>query len=145
MAVGIPGSGKTTYLKPYAQQTQAAYICADDIRQEILGDPSDQTQNARIWEIVYARAQQALQSGSVVIDGIGTDPAYRRNDVRRFRPLADQVIAFWFDTPLDVCLERNRTRERQVNAAFVRRAYRQLQVHPPSLAEGFDEIRIIKS
>lgn len=50
--VGIPGSGKSTYIKKNAKKEDYV-ICPDQIRKEITGDISDQSQNRKVWIIAY--------------------------------------------------------------------------------------------
>lgn len=140
IAVGLPGSGKTTFLRVHAAEIGATYICPDDLRQQLLGDATDQSQNAHIWSHVYAQIEEALRHGDVVVDGMGVDPVYRRSDVARYKQLGASVIAYHFVTPLEVCLERNRLRPRHVAEEVIRTAHQQLLAHPPTEAEGFDKI-----
>lgn len=43
--VGVPGSGKTEKVKILAKEYNASLLSSDAIREEILGDVSDQTKN----------------------------------------------------------------------------------------------------
>jgi predicted kinase len=140
VAVGVPGSGKTTFLKPYAQRIDAEYINPDELRAQVLGDATDHSQNTSIWGLVYQQIDDALVRGSVVIDALGTDPAYRRSDIARFKRAGARVIAYQFVAPLELCLARNRGRPRQVPEHAICDAYAELEAHPPSRAEGFDEV-----
>lgn len=45
VGIGLPGSGKTTALKPFADKNSYIYICPDDIRAELTGNPADQSKN----------------------------------------------------------------------------------------------------
>jgi len=49
-----------------------------------------------------------------------------------------EAEAIFFDTPLEVCLDRNSRRERVVPAAVVRDMARRLE--PPSIEEGFARV-----
>ena len=68
IAVGIPASGKTTYLKPLAERIGATYINPDELREQLLGDATDHSQNTRVWGLLYEQIDAALGKGSVVID-----------------------------------------------------------------------------
>jgi predicted kinase len=142
VAVGIPGSGKSTVLGRVVAERRAVYVCADDIRAELLGDATDQSQNARVWAEAYGRVDAALQKdrATVVVDGVGLDVAYRRRDIERYHARGARVVAYWFDVPVEVALARNAGRERVVPEEAIRRMARQLVANPPTLAEGFDEV-----
>jgi predicted kinase len=53
-----------------------------------------------------------------------------------------EVHAVFFDVPLEVCLERNRKRERQVKEEVVQRMAAKLK--PPTFDEGFAKITVVR-
>lgn len=70
MTIGISGSGKSTYLKKFPKE---GIICPDDIRKELTGDVSDQSQNARVWGIAKERVLKRLNDGNdVILDATNT-------------------------------------------------------------------------
>ncbi len=141
IGIGLPGSGKSTILRPMAADLGAVYICPDDIRAEVTGDPADQSQNAVVWRLAYERLERALETvGSAIFDATNAKAADRRELVAFCRAHADRVEGIWFDTPLMVCLKRNRARTRVVPDVAVGRMYNQLKAEPPTLAEGFDSL-----
>ncbi len=145
IGIGQPAAGKTTYLKKLAAEQKAFYISPDDLREEILGDYRDYSQNDEIWELIYSKINDALEAGQdVVVDGAGINPMYRKMDIARYRPKAKRVVAYKFETPLEVSLERNAQRERPVPEADLRRAYNIMEENPVQLDEGFDEIKVIQ-
>jgi len=82
VTVGISGSGKSTLCK---ELVDAGYtrICPDDIRKELTGDISDQSQNGRVWKEAYARLHAALYRGEdVVFDSIGTTKKTRNELIK---------------------------------------------------------------
>ncbi len=140
IGIGLPASGKSTLLKPLAQQLNAEYVCPDEIRRE-LGDVNDQSRNDKVWEEAYHRIGQALSSGrSVVVDVTNCNAAYRRQLVAHCRQWTDQVKGAWFRTQLKVCLQRNQARERHVPEKAIRRMEMELQTDPPSLGDGFSKL-----
>lgn len=146
MGVGLQGAGKSTILKPFAAETGAHYLCADDIREEITGDASDQTVNAEAWAILYDRAKGYLSEGdSLVIDGIHTDERYRREGVQRYRSYgALTIIALCIETDVETALRRIDKRHaeggRFVPSDAVRATYEALRDNPVSENDGFDDI-----
>ena len=53
--IGIPGSGKTEKAKVLAKEHNAILLSSDAIREEILGDASDQTKNNDVFEVTHNR------------------------------------------------------------------------------------------
>jgi predicted kinase len=53
-----------------------------------------------------------------------------------------EVHAVFFDVPIEVCLERNRKRERQVKEDVIQRMAAKLK--PPSFEEGFAKITVVR-
>lgn len=62
--IGISGSGKSLYQKVNFPKIYT--ICPDDIRQELLGDASDQSYNDEVWLQAYDRlAKCAIKNKDV--------------------------------------------------------------------------------
>ena len=142
MAIGIPGSGKTTVLKPLAERYGLTYINRDDLREEILGDARDQSQNRAIWEEANRRTAEALSTGKgVVLDATFLE-RWKREDIISFlhEAGASPIIGVVADVPLAVAHERNAARDRTVPEAVIDRMHEMLRAEPPSLDEGFDAL-----
>lgn len=156
--IGIPGSGKSTL----AQTLDGIVVSSDEIRKEYFGsaDPSrcdaglldkwveqypeakTMSVNSFVFKVMNERTCKLLQEGNnVVYDATNTTVSYRKETVQKLRSKAT-VIACYMDTPLNVCLRRNRMRERVVPDQVLYRMARYLKV--PSKEEGFDEIRVFK-
>ena len=145
IGMGLPGVGKTTHLRRLAEELDAVYICADDIRAEVNGHPSVQSDPKRIWGIVHKRARKALmQGGNVVIDGTHIK---RRDRVASIRACncAESVTLIWYQAPVQVCIARNLRRKRQVPEAVIRRMSKILRNEAPKPYEGFDELELIST
>lgn len=142
IGIGIPGSGKTTVLKPFAEANGFAYINRDDIREELLGDATDQSHNRLIWEEANLRTKEAIERGkSVVLDATFVERWKRKEMVEYLRALGiGTVVGVYADVPLAVAKERNRSRERSVPEYVLNAMQTKLDMEPPSLDEGFDAI-----
>lgn len=78
VTVGISGSGKSTLCNQLIDEGFTR-ICPDDIRKELTGDISNQSQNGRVWGEAYARLHAALYRGeNVVFDSIATSRKTRK-------------------------------------------------------------------
>jgi len=143
LGIGIPGSGKSTILKPMANQMGYGYVNRDDIRAELTGDPADHTREAEVSQIAAAATRDALKQGGVVIDGTLSKRRDRAETVKLCRQAgAEHIQAIWFDPPLEESKRRNAGRGRVVPNEVLDKLYARLIANPPSLEEGFDDIEI---
>jgi predicted kinase len=136
LAVGLPGSGKSTWFR----QNCANPISSDAIRRQLIDDESDQTANARVFEIVRILLRQRLELHRPVtyIDATNLTRRDRRPYIEIARQYGARIEALWFDVPLNVCKARNAVRPRVVpESAMNLMAARFI---PPSLEEGFNRI-----
>jgi predicted kinase len=121
---GLPGSGKSTWLKKHAKD--AVIICPDVIRKEILGHQFHQNAEQLIWWLTESMARMIfLQGKSVAIDATNLFPFLRR----KWAAMADEYGAakevVWMDIDPEECWKRNIGRpkkDRVPRAAFDRMA-----------------------
>lgn len=66
MLVGIPGCGKSTYLRKVSSPN-VLIVCPDDIRREKFGDVNRQDCNKDVWVAAEERIKSGLASGRYVI------------------------------------------------------------------------------
>lgn len=65
--IGIPGSGKSTFIKHNFLDSEV--ICPDEIRKELTGDISDQSKNVEVWNEVFNRIKEFSKlDKDIVID-----------------------------------------------------------------------------
>ena len=138
--VGLPGSGKSTYV----QRIGAPVLSSDAIRGLLADDPTNQTIHARVFATLRYMLRQRLALGRPVtyIDATNPTPRERRAYVRMGERYGAQVEAVFLDVPLAVCLERNRGRDRVVPDEVVERLAAKLR--PPTVEEGFAKVTVIK-
>jgi len=134
--VGLPGSGKSTYL----ERQGTTGISSDAIRRLLADDETDQTIHVRVFETVRFLLRQRLEIGRPVsyIDATNLTPEERRPYLEIGRSYACEMEAVYFDVPLKVCLERNARRTRVVPEEVMKAMAAKLVV--PSTAEGFDRV-----
>jgi predicted kinase len=139
--VGLPGSGKSTYL----QRVGRAGLSSDAIRGLLADDEADQTIHDRVFQTLRYLLRQRLAVGRPLtyIDATNLTQQERAPYVGIGKSYGAEVEALFFDIPLDVCLERNRHRARMVpEDALLRLA---LKLAPPSTDEGFDRVTRISA
>ena len=137
--VGLPGSGKSTYL----EQLGAGALSSDEIRKLLVDDETIQTIHDRVFQTLRYLLRHRLALGRPVtyIDATNLTPHERRPYIGIGKAFGCRLEAVYFDVPLAVCRERNRTRRRVVpDDALAGMAARLV---PPSEAEGFDLVHTI--
>jgi predicted kinase len=136
ITVGLPGSGKSTYLA----RIGANAISSDEIRRLIADDPHDQTMNARIFSVIRYLIRQRILAGRPVtyVDATHLTLWEREPYVKLARRFGCKLQALFFDVPVEICIARNQARERVVPEEAIRKMAQQMI--PPSLEEGFAEI-----
>lgn len=140
MGIGIPGSGKTTVLKTFADKNSYIYICPDDIRQELTGNAADQSKNREVWAEAYKRLGEKLEQGqTVVFDATFVNPEQRKQFIDFARAHgAEKIQGVHLDVNLEIAKERNSERERQVPEYVLDKMDSSLREAPPQVEDGFD-------
>jgi predicted kinase len=141
IAVGLPGSGKSTYLA----QLGVNAISSDAIRLQLADDETDQTIHARVFATLRYLLRQRLQIGRPVsyVDATNLTAKDRRPYIRIAREHGCEIEALFFDVPLEVCKERNAKRGRVVPDSAMDAMAAKLR--RPTTAEGFQRIRVTPS
>lgn len=137
--VGLPGSGKSTYLKAMGVRG----LSSDAIRGLLADNEDDQTIHERVFQTVRYLLRQRLAIGRPVtyIDATNLRPEERRPYVNIGDQFGCEVEAVLFDVPLAVCLERNAGRPRVVPVEVLEMMAAKLV--PPSEQEGFTKVTVV--
>jgi predicted kinase len=140
LAIGLPGSGKTTWFK----RRGVTPLSSDMLRTILFDDITEQ----RYQSLVFSTLRSLLRARLVArmpwnyVDATNLSPKERRQWIQMARQLGYEVQAVFFDVPLEVCLERNRRRERIVSEDIMRRMAAKLR--PPTFEEGFSKIVVVR-
>lgn len=140
IAIGVPGSGKSTYLKTL----DAVYVSSDAIREELFGDEDSQENPRKVFAILNSRIKKALKEGKdAIYDATNVAKGTRKSIIKDYREMADEIIAYFVDTQLEIAIQRNNNRDRVVPVEVIERMNNKLS--PPTIEEGFDKIVHIKT
>lgn len=112
MLVGLPGSGKSTWCKE--EQPKLPVVSRDIIRAE-LGYTKDADEKAVLTfqqeQEVTAKEKEKMEKYAkdgqdFIMDDTNLKKKYRAQNIEFLKSIGCKVIGVWFDTPLDVCINR---------------------------------------
>ena len=139
--VGLPGSGKSTYL----ERMGVRGLSSDIIRGLLADDERDQTIHERVFQTIryLLRQRLAIERPVTYIDATNLRPEERRPYLEIGQQFGCDVEAIFFDVPLAVCRERNAARDRVVPEDAMRNMAAKLA--PPAEDEGFTSVTVVSS
>jgi predicted kinase len=120
LLVGIPGSGKSTLAKRLVEKGFNV-ISADSIRLELYGNEAEQGDPQEVFALFFPRLKELLSKGlDVVVDNTNLKYQHRKEIIDPAKQLGYEDIQLWtLDVPLQVCLDRNHLRDRNVGDDIV--------------------------
>lgn len=143
IGVGLPGIGKSDFMKKLAERQKAAYLATGDIRaRSKFRSFPEETLNKEVWREIYRDIRDALSEGrDVIIDSSNTSRMFRMDLVNYSRSCgAHRVVAMHFHAPMEVARMHNRASERPMRDGDLERMAYHLTIEPPSQEEGFDAV-----
>lgn len=139
VTIGLPGSGKSTWLEAHLEHVHV--VSSDRKREELFGDINWQGDNARVFSECFHDIEQALARGQqVVLDATNTRLNQRAGFLNMARRYHAHTTIIYFDMPLEVAIERNSRRARQVPPAAIVKYFQQMDV--PRVCE-VQELRLV--
>lgn len=140
LAIGLPGSGKTTWFKRRGVQP----LSSDMLRTILFDDITEQRYQGLVFSTLRSllRARLIAKMPWNYVDATNLSPHERRQWIKMAKSFGYEVQAVFFDVPLAVCLERNSRRERVVNDEVMHKMAERLR--PPSFKEGFSKITVVR-
>lgn len=134
---GIPGSGKTTLAKEIAKQYSVIVHSYDDIP-NAWGNPDRDGSLYKQW---LNNIRHDLQNGnSVVCDSTALSSINRKQFLEEISDFDCEKILIVKAVPLEICIQRNKGRFREVPENQIELSARLLE--PPTEDEGWDAIYI---
>jgi predicted kinase len=145
---GVPGSGKSTWVKNKLMRDGGIWISRDEIRFSLLEDNEDyfahEDEVIRLWTEKIHNAIKDPEVWNVLIDATHLNDKSRKNIIDNL-PEGDYVIVITiFDVPLETCYARNnlragRSKVPQTAICNMYQSYR----FPDKATENFDHIFIV--
>ena len=140
LSIGLPGSGKSTWFKRH----NILPLSSDMVRILLFDDVTEQ----RYQDLVFSTLRSMLRSRLLArrpwnyVDATNLSPHERRSWVKLAHDFGYEAHAVFFDVPPEVCIERNRRRERNVPEDVMQRMASKLR--PPKFEEGFAKITVVR-
>lgn len=140
LTIGLPGSGKTTWFK----RRGVVPLSSDLLRTLLFDDITEQRWQGLVFSTLRSllRARLIAKMPWNYVDATNLSPHERRQWIKMAKSFGYDVHAVFFDVPLEVCLERNRKRERTVSEDVMRKMAERLRA--PDFKEGFSKITVVR-
>ena len=139
---GVPGAGKSTFLKNHIKENNTKVISRDKIRFSIVKSNEEYfSHEDEVLEIFWKQINESLAAGKdTFVDQTSLTPRARKWLLQHVKGYTYANIV-WIDEDLETCLERNEMRS-ETRAYVPENVIRRMseQFIPPSLDEGFYRI-----
>ena len=138
--VGLPGSGKSSWFKRH----NVVPLSSDMLRAMLFDDVTQQ----RFQDLVFSTLRSLLRARMIAsmptnyVDATNLSPHERRSWIKMAHDFGYEMQAVFFDVPVEVCMERNRRRERVVPEDVMQRMAAKLR--PPEFEEGFSKVTVVR-
>lgn len=140
LAIGLPGSGKTTWFK----RRGVTPLSSDLLRTILFDDITEQRYQGLVFSTLRSllRARLIAKMPWNYVDATNLSPHERRQWIKMAKSFGYDVQAVFFDVPFEVCMERNRRRDRVVSDDAMQKMAERLR--PPNFKEGFSKITVVR-
>lgn len=140
LTIGLPGSGKTTWFK----RRGVTPLSSDLLRTILFDDITEQRYQGLVFSTLRSllRARLIAKMPWNYVDATNLSPHERRQWIKMAKSFGYDVQAVFFDVPFEVCMERNRRRDRVVSEDVMQKMAERLR--PPNFKEGFSKITVVR-
>lgn len=144
LVVGLPGSGKSTWIQSQTIPGGAGALSSDAIRELLSDDINNQEIHGRVFRVLreLLKHRIALERPVTYIDATNLTLKDRRPYLKLAELFDCEIEAVFFDVPAEECIRRNRGRSRIVPEEAI--LVMAEKVVAPSSAEGFSRVTVVR-
>ena len=114
ITVGLPGSGKSTYVKNFIKDKEIEYISSDSLRAVYGKDETDQTVTHQVFGHIKRKVDEFLKDGkNVLVDATSVNRKERSDYINTAKKYGAKVVAIVFKMDRQGLIERNKKRGEQ--------------------------------
>jgi predicted kinase len=140
--MGLPKSGKTTFVYNDLKKDDNVVVSADSLRQLIYGQEFYANGESVVWSVHQYMLQELMrQNANIIVDNTNKTIKTRQSLINAAKEMGYNVIGIMMATPYEVCEKRAKNEnfpiETLVEAAN--------KWENPTEDEGFDKIIVIDS
>ena len=144
--IGMPGSGKTTFVGELASKNKYSVVSTDVVRVKNKG-----IEEKEVWPKVYAMIGEILENeDDVIFDATNVTKKVRDRFKENIGKYVKEyeLYGYFFPTFYEVCIKRVDKRNRKPNELFIPldviESYGNV-VYPPTYEENFKEAKVISN
>jgi predicted kinase len=143
IAVGLPGSGKSTYAKNFIKGKDIEYLSSDELRAKFGSGETDQTCTNQVFGHIKRKVDEFLKDGkNVLVDATSVNRRERSDYINTAKKYGAKVVALVFKMDRDGLIERNKKRGEQGGRVVPDWVIDKMlnKFEEPSTNEGIDEV-----
>ena len=111
IAVGLPGSGKSTYAKNFIKGKDIEYLSSDELRAVFGKSEEDQTVTPLVFGHFKRKVDEYLKNGkNVLVDATSVNRRERTDYINSAKKYGAKVVALVFKMDRAGLIERNQKR-----------------------------------
>ena len=143
IAVGLPGSGKSTYAKNFIKDKNIEYLSSDELRAVFGKSEDDQTVTPLVFGHIKRKVDEYLKNGkNVLVDATSVNRRERSDYINTAKKYGAKVIALVFKMDRQGLIDRNKKRGEQGGRVVPDWVIDKMlsKYEEPSTSEGIDEV-----
>ena len=143
ITVGLPGIGKSTYVKNFIKDKDIEYLSSDSLRAVYGKSEEDQTVTPLVFGHIKRKVDEFLKDGkNVLVDATSVNRKERSDYINTAKKYGAKVVAIVFKMDRQGLIERNKKRGEQGGRVVPDFVIDKMlnKFEEPSYSEGIDVI-----
>ena len=143
IAVGLPGSGKSTYAKNFIKDKDIEYLSSDELRAVFGKGEDDQSVTPLVFGHIKRKVDEFLKDGkNVLVDATSVNRKERSDYINTAKKYGAKVVAIVFKMDRQGLIDRNKKRGEQGGRVVPDWVIDKMlaKYEEPSTSEGIDEV-----